>query len=100
VSKGEADDLIIQDFVQEYGEKVLSAPPSTGFNALAWYIPGFAFVIGLAVVIMVIRLWRNRDIERVATAGTAPRAPYDSPTDRLDARLEEARRKADRETDD
>ncbi len=100
VAKGEADDLIIQDFVQEYGEKVLSAPPSTGFNSIAWYIPGVAFVLGLGVVVMVIRLWRQRDIERVASAGAAPRAPYDSPTDRLDARLEEARRKADRETDD
>jgi cytochrome c-type biogenesis protein CcmH len=100
VSKGEADDLIIQDFVQEYGEKVLSSPPSTGFNSIAWYIPGVAFVLGLGVVVMVIRLWRQRDIDRVAAAGTAPRAPYDSPTDRLDARLEEARRRADRETDD
>src|ERR1700674_5080952 len=35
VASGEADDLIVQDFIQEYGEKVLSAPPSTGFNSLA-----------------------------------------------------------------
>ncbi len=47
VAKGEADDLIVQDFVQEYGEKVLSAPPAHGFNAIAWYIPGVAFAIGL-----------------------------------------------------
>jgi hypothetical protein len=33
VAKGEADDLIVQDFVQEYGEKVLSAPPATGSTA-------------------------------------------------------------------
>jgi cytochrome c-type biogenesis protein CcmH/NrfF len=100
VSKGEADDLIIQDFVQEYGEKVLSSPPSTGFNSIAWYIPGVAFVIGLAVVIMVIRMWRQRDIARVATAGEAPPAPHDSATDLIDARLERARKQADRETED
>ena len=47
VAAGEADSLVIQDFVQEYGEKVLSEPPSTGFNSLAWYIPGAAFALGL-----------------------------------------------------
>lgn len=100
VGSGEADDLIIQDFVQEYGEKVLSAPPSTGFNSIAWYIPGVAFVLGLAVVIMVIRLWRERDITRVATAGAAPPAPRDSAADLVDVRLERARKQADRETED
>jgi cytochrome c-type biogenesis protein CcmH/NrfF len=100
VTKGEADDLIIQDFVQEYGEKVLSAPPATGFNSIAWYIPGFAFVIGLAIVVMVIRLWRQRDVARVATAGAAPPVPHDSASDLIDARLERARKQADRETED
>lgn len=100
VSKGEADDLIIQDFVQEYGEKVLSAPPSTGFNSIAWYIPGVAFVLGLGIVVMVIRLWRQRDIARVATAGDAPPVAHDSAADLVDARLERARKQADRETED
>jgi cytochrome c-type biogenesis protein CcmH/NrfF len=100
VTKGEADDLIIQDFVQEYGEKVLSSPPSTGFNSIAWYIPGVAFVIGLAIVVMVIRLWRQRDVARVATAGAAPPVAHDSATDLIDARLVRARKQADRETED
>jgi cytochrome c-type biogenesis protein CcmH/NrfF len=100
VSKGEADDLIIQDFVQEYGEKVLSSPPSTGFNSIAWYIPGVAFVIGLGIVVMVIRMWRQRDIARVATAGEAPPVSHDSASDLIDARLERARKQADRETED
>ncbi len=72
VAKGEADDLIIQDFVQEYGEKVLSAPPATGFNSIAWYIPGVAFAIGLGIVVTLIRLWRQRDVARLATASSAP----------------------------
>lgn len=100
VSKGEADDLIIQDFVQEYGEKVLSSPPSTGFNAIAWYIPGVAFVLGLGVVVMVIRMWRQRDVDRVATSSGAPSGPHGSAADLMDARLERARRQADRDTED
>jgi cytochrome c-type biogenesis protein CcmH len=100
VTKGEADDLIIQDFVQEYGEKVLSAPPSTGFNAIAWYIPGAAFVIGLGVVVMVIRLWRQRDVARLASASAAPPVPQDSASSLADVHLERARQQADRETED
>ena len=93
-------DLIIQDFVQEYGEKVLSSPPSTGFNAIAWYIPGVAFVLGLGVVVMVIRMWRQRDIARVATASAAPPVSHTSATDLMDARLDRARQQADRETEE
>jgi cytochrome c-type biogenesis protein CcmH/NrfF len=100
VTKGEADDLIIQDFVQEYGEKVLSAPPSTGFNSIAWYIPGVAFVIGLGIVVTLIRLWRQRDVTRLATASAAPPVPQNSASDLVDVRLERARKQADRDTEE
>src|ERR1700739_1937321 len=75
VSKGEADDLIIQDFVQEYGEKVLSEPPTKGFNSIAWYIPGVAFVLGLAIVVTLIRLWRQRDVARLPGRPGGPPRP-------------------------
>jgi len=100
VAKGEADDLIVQDFVQEYGEKVLSSPPSTGFNAIAWYIPGVAFAIGLGIVVTLIRLWRQRDIARVATASSAPAIPPTSASDLLEAQIERAKQQADRETEE
>ena len=100
VVKGEADDLIIQDFVQEYGEKVLSAPPSTGFNSIAWYIPGVAFVIGLGIVVTLIRLWRQRDVARLATVSNAPPIPPTSLSELHDVQLERARQQADRETED
>jgi len=100
VAGGEADDLIIQDFLQEYGEKVLSAPPSTGFNSIAWYIPGVAFVLGLGIVVVVIRLWRQRDIARLAAAPGAPASTATPASEARDAQLERARQQADRETED
>lgn len=100
VAKGEADDLIIQDFVQEYGEKVLSSPPSTGFNAIAWYIPGVAFVIGLSIVVVLIRLWRQRDVARLATASSAPPVAPTAGSELRDVQLERARQQADRETEE
>jgi cytochrome c-type biogenesis protein CcmH/NrfF len=100
VSKGEADDLIIQDFIQEYGEKVLSAPPSTGFNAIAWYIPGAAFVLGLSIVVVLIRMWRQRDIDRLASASSAPVSAATASSALHDVHLDRAREQADRETEE
>jgi len=100
VAAGEADDLIVQDFVQEYGEKVLSAPPSTGFNSIAWYIPGVAFALGLGIVVVVIRLWRQREIARLAASPGAPAKAATPASEARDAQLERARRQADRETED
>ena len=100
VAKGEADDLIIQDFVQEYGEKVLSAPPAHGFNSIAWYIPGVAFALGLGIVVVLIRMWRQRDVARLASASGAPPVAATAATELLNAQRERARRQADRETED
>src|SRR5580692_4670057 len=95
VATGESDDLIVQDFVQKYGEKVLSEPPSKGFNSIAWYIPGVAFAIGLGIVITLIRLWRQRDVARLATASSAPPVPHTAASELHNAQLERARKQAD-----
>src|ERR1700676_3535164 len=100
VASGEADDLIVQDFIQEYGEKVLSAPPSTGFNSIAWYIPGVAFALGLGIVLVIIRLWRQRDVARLATVSAAPPIPHTAASELRDVPLERARKQVDRETED
>jgi cytochrome c-type biogenesis protein CcmH/NrfF len=100
VATGEADSLVIQDFVQEYGEKVLSEPPSTGFNSIAWYIPGAAFALGLGIVVTLIRMWRQRDITRVATAAAAPPVAASAAGEMRNIQLERARKQADQETEE
>jgi cytochrome c-type biogenesis protein CcmH len=60
ISSGQADDLVVQDFVQEYGDQVLSSPPNKGFNRLAVLLPGIAFVVGLGLVSLVIMQWRKQ----------------------------------------
>src|SRR5882762_12007700 len=100
VASGEADNLVIQDFIQEYGEKVLSAPPSTGFNSIAWYIPGVAFTLGLGIVLTIIRMWRQRDVHRLASASAAPILPATLDSEVKNVQLERARQQADQETED
>ena len=89
VAAGGADDLILQSFVQEWGEKVLAEPPSHGFNSVIWMVPGIAFALGLALVLLVIRHWRQPVVA----------APASGPALSPDA-MERARREIDRETDD
>jgi cytochrome c-type biogenesis protein CcmH len=89
IAQGGVDDLILQSFVQEYGEQVLSEPPTHGFSALAWAIPGIAFALGLGLVIMVIRHWRQ----------PAAVAPVSGPVVSVGA-LERARRQVERELED
>jgi cytochrome c-type biogenesis protein CcmH len=89
VADNESDDLLLQSFVQEYGEQVLAEPPTHGFNSLAWAIPGIAFALGLGLVVMVIRHWRNR-MTLAPAAGPAISAEM----------MERVRHQADVETDD
>jgi cytochrome c-type biogenesis protein CcmH/NrfF len=100
VTKGEPDDLILQDFVQKYGQKVLSEPPTTGFNSLAWYIPAIAFALGLGIVIVLIRMWRERDIARLASASGAPVPEHTAASVLHDAELDRLRKQVDRDTDE
>src|SRR5438309_9113635 len=60
ISRGQSDSAILQAFVQEYGEVALAAPPARGLNWFAYSFPAIAFAIGLALVIMIIRVWRRR----------------------------------------
>jgi cytochrome c-type biogenesis protein CcmH len=50
---------VLTYFATKYGEKILSAPTTTGFNLVAWVTP-FAVVLGAAAVIVVVsRRWRR-----------------------------------------
>jgi len=72
VARNEPDDLTLQSFVQEYGLPVLAEPPTKGFNSFAWYIPGLAFAVGLAIVLAVIAHWRRRVPVALAGPDVAP----------------------------
>jgi len=93
ISTGQADDLVVQAFVQEYGDQVLSSPPNRGFNRLAVLLPGIAFVLGLGLVTLVIMQWRKQ-IPVTASARREMQSKVSPDT------LARARDLADRETED
>jgi cytochrome c-type biogenesis protein CcmH len=66
IAAGETKDQIKDDLVAQYGENVLAEPSTSGFDLMAWVIPGGAIVLaGFAIAIGVGR-WR-RATEALAT---------------------------------
>ena len=59
IARGEPDDLLIQSFVQQYGEKVLAQPPQKGFGLVAWIMPFFILVVGFFIMRAVLLRWRH-----------------------------------------
>ena len=68
IASGESDELLIQNFIKGYGVAVLSSPPNSGFNRVAFLLPGVAFALGLGLVALVINHWRKRPMMAAATA--------------------------------
>src|SRR5579872_3973675 len=89
ISRGDSDSLVEQAFVQKYGPTVLAAPTTSGFDRTAWIVPFVALALGLGIVVLVIRAWKNRPAPAIAD-GLRP--------DR-DIELEQFRDQARKETD-
>jgi hypothetical protein len=94
IAQGNSDDLIVQSFVQEYGQAVLTEPPHSGFGRVAWWIPALALVGGFALVLTVISRWRKHvsPVPALAAARSVPSISSEL--------LERARAQAARDTED
>src|SRR5208282_3606992 len=66
VASGDTDATIIQRFIAEFGTAVLSEPPKSGLNLVAWYLPGTTLFLGMLLVIFVISRWRKRPVAAIA----------------------------------
>jgi cytochrome c-type biogenesis protein CcmH len=51
---------VLAHFAGKYGEKVLSAPTTTGFNVVAWVTPFAAPLVAAIVIVVLVRRWRRR----------------------------------------
>ena len=87
LARGDSDDLVMQAFVQRYGETVRAAPEAKGFNLMAWITPFAMLLAGLLLAVTVLRRWSMRP----AVAASSPAAS--SP------QLEALRQKARQETE-
>ena len=88
LERGDSDSLVLQSFVQKYGNTVLAAPTTTGFNRVAWIMPFAVFAAALVLAVWFVRIWRSR---AVAQPVPAPKVDV--------AELDELRKKARQETE-
>ncbi len=88
IARGDNNSLILQSFVQKYGNVVLAAPTTTGFNRIAWIMPFAVFGLAVFMTVWLVRLWKSRAVAQ----------PVPSP--KLDVeQLDELRKKARKETE-
>jgi cytochrome c-type biogenesis protein CcmH len=87
LAAGSSDREIIDFYVGKYGERILATPRASGFNLLAYVMPGIALVAGVLGVVIVLRRWRRpRSLQPV---GAGPSALPSDEARRYQALLEE-----------
>ncbi len=69
LDQGESKEQIIDYFVRQYGEQVLSSPPKTGFNLVAWLLPFAAIMAGGVVIYLSLKAWVRRGSRQADATG-------------------------------
>jgi cytochrome c-type biogenesis protein CcmH/NrfF len=87
--QGKTDEEIVAEFVGQYGEAVLMAPPRRGFNLAGYFVPSLAIIIAAVALVRVLRRWTRE-------AQVAARAPAAPPSNASPAELERLRDELDR----
>ena len=60
IDKGMDRPAIIAIYRAKFGEKILSAPTTEGFNLLAWIMPFAALIIGGGFIVKMLGRWRHQ----------------------------------------
>ena len=85
---GWTEQQVIDGLVDEFGRGVLATPPKSGFDLIAWVVPGLVVLIGLAAIPILTRAWSRRPRPDAASAGPPP---TDEEARRLDEELRRLR---------
>jgi cytochrome c-type biogenesis protein CcmH len=89
---GESEEQIRTYFVEQYGDVVLGAPSTQGFNALVWILPVLAAAVGLGWLVYFVRsVTRKRTAAAVTVAASqasADEAAQDDYLRRVDEEME------------
>lgn len=70
LGRGMSGVQIIAYFRSKYGEKILSAPTTQGFNILAWIMPFAAIAAGGALIAFTVGRWRSKSPTFASPAGS------------------------------
>ena len=92
LAEGWTDEQIREYFAQQYGDRVLAAPPARGLNWLVYLLPPLGLLAGVFIVLRVLRGGRRAGREPAGAGAAEALPPIDEAyAARLEAEL--ARRK-------
>ena len=80
IGKGMSRAQIVAFFRHQYGEKILSAPTTEGFNLLAWAMPFIALLLGGGLIAIAAKRWHHAPlVEAAGDDREPPREPAFDP---------------------
>ncbi|MGD0119005.1 MAG: cytochrome c-type biogenesis protein CcmH [Candidatus Binatus sp.] len=90
IAKGMTRAQIIAFYRKQYGEKILSAPTTEGFNLLAWTMPFIALMVGGGAMMLAVGRWHS-SAPANSKPGTQPPSFDPELRRKLEKELEERR---------
>jgi cytochrome c-type biogenesis protein CcmH len=92
IGEGKTRAQIISFYRAQYGEKVLSAPTTEGFNILAWTMPFIALAVGGGLMVVAVGRWHSSSPPASADSKTGAQLSFDPELRRkLEKEIEERR---------
>src|SRR5206468_3496827 len=88
--QGKTAQQVIDDFVAQYGQQALMAPPKRGFNLAGYFVPSIAILVAAAILVRVLRRW-TREAAAAPVGQTVAPSPAATPEE-----LERLHRELDR----
>jgi cytochrome c-type biogenesis protein CcmH len=88
--QGKTAQQIMDEFVAQYGEAALMAPPKRGFNLAGYFVPSIAILVAALFLVRALRRWTRR------SPAIAPSIPASPPPTATPTELEQLRRELDR----
>ncbi|GAB4249026.1 MAG: hypothetical protein Kow00129_09760 [Thermoleophilia bacterium] len=72
IASGASKEEIIDFYKERYGAEILAAPEKSGFNLMAYVVPAITVMGALAVLLVMLRRWREREDRAAVPASVAP----------------------------
>ncbi len=97
IDEGQSKKEILDYFVAQYGEKILSVPTKKGFNLTVWILPFAAIVGGGATLYFVLKSWvlKGKPPGGEATAHLYPEEDSDEYRRRFEQEFEQFQQEED-----
>jgi len=78
IDEGQTKGQILDYFVAEYGETVLSVPTKKGFNLTVWIVPFASILAGGTGLYFILRVWSSKGATSAEEAILQPRLSDDA----------------------